>query len=130
MDNRLKTKVFSLILSIALTSCVSTKNGVELKNTYLADRIFSELNIAAGAGPNLKKAIAAENKALDNPVSGTVIPWEGSNNISGKVVAGAPFEVSGNFCRRYSHQISANGNIKIKNGTACKQVDGQWETFE
>ena len=69
----------------------------------------------------------AEYSALERGRSGERIPWRNPDNGRyGEVIAGAPFERSGENCREYTHRIFIDGRPQVMRGLACRNPDGTW----
>lgn len=72
-------------------------------------------------------ALEAEYHALEYTSSGKQVTWQSANGqISGSVVAGAPYRVGSQDCRQYIHRINTGGRQLVGRGTACRNDDGSW----
>jgi len=79
---------------------------------------------------SMRKAIAAELKALSDNTPGKPVNWKSIKNREGTVVAGPAFEISSSVCKRYSHEIRIGGRTSSADGTACRNDDGVWLPLE
>ncbi|MCA1366516.1 hypothetical protein I6F15_03735 [Bradyrhizobium sp. BRP14] len=72
-----------------------------------------------------QRALEAEYRALEAAPGGQPVAWEG-RNLSGSVVAAAPYQVGSQNCRQYSHTVTVKGQTTTARGTACRNSDGSW----
>jgi surface antigen len=72
-----------------------------------------------------QRALEAEYRALEAAPGGQPVAWEG-RNLSGSVVAAAPYQVGSQNCRQYSHTVVVKGQPTTARGTACRNSDGSW----
>ncbi|WP_244563643.1 hypothetical protein [Ensifer aridi] len=72
-----------------------------------------------------QRALEAEYRALEAAPGGQPVAWEG-RNLSGSVVAAAPYQVGSQNCRQYSHTVTGKGQTTTARGTACRNSDGSW----
>ena len=72
-----------------------------------------------------KRALEAEYRALEEAAAGQSIAWAG-RDVSGTVVAAAPYQVGAQNCRQYRHTVDAAGKQTLARGTACRNADGTW----
>ncbi len=72
-----------------------------------------------------QRALEAEYRALEAAPGGQPVAWEGSD-ISGSVVAAAPYQVGSQNCRQYSHTVTSKGRQTVARGAACRNADGSW----
>lgn len=132
MDSRTKSAAFEnvalpllLVFSLALAGCVTTGTPARLA-------ALSESIAASPAGQSLDraallKAASAEASALERTPTGGTSDWKTGKRASGTVSPGTPYEVSGRFCRRLTHRITATGNQLTRIVTACREEDGVWK---
>lgn len=71
------------------------------------------------------KALEAEYRALETAPVGTPVSWTG-DDVSGQVVANAPYQVGNQNCRQYSHTLTVDGKETRVRGAACRNADGSW----
>lgn len=115
-----------LMVLASLTGCVtasaedSPRYGLE--QALKADPHAGRLKPAA-----MRKAVSAELRALDNAQPGTLNDWTGPQDVSGTVIPGTPFQVSGSTCRRYEHKITISGEVRSRTATVCRTPDGVWK---
>ena len=72
-----------------------------------------------------QRALEAEYRALEAARGGQPVVWQGSD-ISGSVVAAAPYQVGSQNCRQYSHTVTVKGQDSVARGAACRNADGTW----
>jgi len=72
-----------------------------------------------------QRALEAEYRALEAAPGGQPVVWEGSD-VSGSVVAAAPYQVGSQNCRQYSHTVTIKGQQSVARGAACRNADGSW----
>lgn len=66
------------------------------------------------------------NQSLNNNAQGQTTTWNPNNNFAMSVTP----QSSMNQCRKFNTTVQANGTIKIVNGIACRQSNGQWNLRE
>ncbi|MGG2476204.1 hypothetical protein ACNVD4_12620, partial [Rhizobium sp. BR5] len=71
------------------------------------------------------KALEAEYRALETAPVGTPVTWSG-DDVSGQVVANAPYQVGNQNCRQYSHTLTVDEKDTRVRGAACRNDDGSW----
>ncbi len=71
------------------------------------------------------RALEAEYRALEAAAVGQPISWNGGD-VSGQVVAAAPYQVGSQNCRQYRHTLATGGRQVIARGAACRNKDGSW----
>lgn len=91
----------------ALQGGIVSRSGVEISNSDRA------------------RALEAEYRALEAAAVGQPVTWSGSD-VSGQVVAAAPYQVGSQNCRQYKHTLTAGGRQAIARGAACRNKDGSW----
>ncbi|MGV1835319.1 hypothetical protein ACQZ6C_11195 [Rhizobium rhizogenes] len=72
-----------------------------------------------------RRALEAEYRALETAPLGMPVVWT-SKNISGEVVAAAPYQVGSQNCRQYRHTVTVDGKPTQARGAACRNDDGTW----
>lgn len=77
---------------------------------------------------DMKRALAAEYRALETAPVGQSITWSGERSgLTGEVSAAQAYQVGSQNCRRYSHTLrSPGGQSVVARGTACRAEDGTW----
>lgn len=68
---------------------------------------------------------AAQFQALETGRAGAPVAWQ-SQNYSGQVVPGQPYQINSTLCRDYTHTVYIEGRPEVVTGTACRQSDGTW----
>ena len=63
------------------------------------------------------------NQSLNNNAQGQTTTWSPNNNFSMNVTP----QSSMNQCRKFNTTVQSNGTIKVVNGVACRQSNGQWD---
>ena len=91
----------------ALQGGIVSRSGVEISNSDRA------------------RALEAEYRALEAAAVGQPVTWSG-RDVSGQVVAAAPYQVGSQNCRQYKHTLTASGRQAIARGAACRNKDGSW----
>lgn len=87
-------------------------------------------DVAEGLGRgDIRKALAAEYKALEYSASGQSVAWTGSFGRSGEVTPAQPYRVGSQDCRQYTHRLIVGGTTRTARGTACRNRDGSWATL-
>ncbi|MCJ8517298.1 surface antigen [Pseudorhizobium tarimense] len=71
------------------------------------------------------RALEAEYRALEAAPGGQPVVWKG-RDVSGEVVAAAPYQVGSQNCRQYTHTVSSNGREVKARGAACRNDNGTW----
>ncbi|TCU27622.1 surface antigen [Rhizobium azibense] len=128
--------VSSLLVAVALSSCTTSKSGgsgglFSRKPSASAAFITAlQGGIAGRSGVQLsdsdkQRALEAEYRALEGAGVGQPVVWSG-RNVSGKVVAAAPYQVGSQNCRQYTHTLNAQGRDTVTRGAACRNSDGSW----
>ena len=72
-----------------------------------------------------QRALEAEYRALEAAPGGQPVVWTG-RNVSGQVVAAAPYQVGSQNCRQYTHTVTVDGKQTQARGAACRNDDGTW----
>lgn len=86
--------------------------------------------MAEGLGnQDIRKALAAEYRALEYSASGQSVAWSGNFGRSGEVVPAQPYRVGSQDCRQYTHRLTVGGTTRTARGTACRNTDGSWATL-
>jgi surface antigen len=127
----------SLLASVALSGCQTTKSGASSGlfgvGKPSASASFIEAlqgGIVGRTGVTLsdsdrQRALEAEYRALEGAAVGQPVVWSG-RNVSGKVVAAAPYQVGSQNCRQYTHTLTVDGKDTLARGSACRNDDGSW----
>lgn len=113
-----------LAVVLALSGCVTTGGLDRGPGSALAKRYSNASDLTR---LSIRKAVAAEIRALETAGPGTVTSWQGNKGASGEVVPGQAFEVSGRACRLFDHKIIINGVKRDFSATACQIEKGDWE---
>jgi surface antigen len=74
---------------------------------------------------DLQRALEAEYRALESAAVGQPVVWSG-RNVSGRVVASAPYQVGSQNCRQYTHSVTIGGKETVARGSACRNDNGSW----
>lgn len=129
--------VSSLCAVVALSGCQTTKGGDSSgffgssKPTASATFISAlQGGIVGRTGIELsdsdkQRALEAEYRALEGAGVGQPVVWSG-RNVSGKVIAAAPYQVGSQNCRQYTHTLTVEGKETIARGSACRNDNGSW----
>lgn len=72
-----------------------------------------------------QRALEAEYRALEGAAVGQPVLWTGKD-VTGKVVAAAPYQVGSQNCRQYTHTLTVDGKDTVARGAACRNDDGSW----
>ncbi|MBX4937136.1 hypothetical protein [Rhizobium binae] len=125
-----------LLLAVALTGCTTTK-GAASRGIFSSKPSASAVFIAALHGgivgrsgvtlsdSDKQRALEAEYRALEGAAVGQPVVWSG-RNVTGKVVAAAPYQVGSQNCRQYTHTLTVDGKDTVARGAACRNDDGSW----
>jgi surface antigen len=128
-----------LLSAIALSACSTTsgKGGVTGFLSSSTKPAASTRYIAALEGGivdrtgiklsdnDKQRALEAEYRALETAPLGQPVVWTGKN-VTGEVVAAAPYQVGSQNCRQYTHTITVDGKPTQARGAACRNDDGTW----
>ena len=125
-----------LLLAVALTSCTTTKGaasrGIFSSKPSASAAFITALQggIVGRSGVSLsdsdkQRALEAEYRALEGAAVGQPVVWSGKN-VTGKVVAAAPYQVGSQNCRQYSHTLTVEGRETATRGAACRNPEGAW----
>ncbi|EJL57740.1 surface antigen [Rhizobium sp. CF122] len=128
--------VSSLLVAMTLSGCQSTKSGgsgglFSRKPPASATYIGAlQGGIIGRSGLELsdsdrQRALEAEYRALEGAGVGQPVVWSG-RNVSGKVVAAAPYQVGSQNCRQYTHSVTIDGKETVARGSACRNDNGSW----
>ncbi|WP_183899446.1 hypothetical protein [Rhizobium metallidurans] len=127
----------SLVACVTLSGCQTTKSSPSFSlfgghKTSASASIIEALQggIVGRTGVTLsnsdrQRALEAEYRALEGAAAGQAVAWSG-RNVSGKVVASAPYQVGSQNCRQYSHTLTIDGKETLARGSACRNGDGSW----
>lgn len=128
--------VSALFVAVALSGCVTTK-GATSRAIFSSKPSASAAFITALQGglvgrsgvpltdSDKQRALEAEYRALEGAAVGQPVLWTGKD-ISGKVVAAAPYQVGSQNCRQYTHTLTVDGKDTVMRGAACRNDDGSW----
>ncbi|MGO8019887.1 hypothetical protein AB9E19_33690, partial [Rhizobium leguminosarum] len=64
-----------------------------------------------------QRELEAEYRALEAAAVGQPVLWTGKE-VTGKVVAAAPYQVGSQNCRQYTHTMTVDGKDKVARGAA------------
>ena len=128
--------VSALLLAVALSGCTTTKSaasrGIFSSKPSASAAFITALQggIVGRSGVSLtdsdkQRALEAEYRALEGAAVGQPVLWTGKD-VTGKVVAAAPYQVGSQNCRQYTHTIYIDGRPQTARGTACRNSDGGW----
>jgi surface antigen len=106
--------------------------GNRLAGTVLGAALGGVIGNRVGAAldeEDRRRAYAAQMQALESGPSGVPVAWRNpQTGIYGDVVPGPAYQISGAYCRQYTHTIYINGQPQTQRGTACRNPDGTWTT--
>ncbi|MVA27143.1 hypothetical protein V6582_04935 [Agrobacterium vitis] len=120
--------------ALTLTSCKTTggSTGLLAKSTTSSSLYLNALQggIVSRTGAELdnsqkQRALAAEYQALEVAPGGQTVTWR-DDDVSGEVVAAAPYQVGNQNCRQYRHKVTVDGKAVEARGVACRNEDGTW----
>lgn len=119
------TFFISLMLLVSGCSTFEANSGgttvLSLRDGILAGELGAGLPEKAS-----KRAAEAEYRALESGLTGAPLAWKVSDAIQGSVVPQQPYAIGAANCRRYTHTVSIDGQIRTATGTACRREDGVW----
>jgi surface antigen len=127
-----------LLVAAVLSGCNTTKSASSSGSlfssgkpsasaafiTALQGGIVGRTGIAL-SDSDKQRAIEAEYRALEGAAVGQPVVWSG-RNVSGKVIAAAPYQVGSQNCRQYTHTVTVDGKDTVARGSACRNDDGSW----
>ena len=126
-----------LLVAVSLSSCSTTAGKSALGRlspirsnssatfiTALDGGIVSHTGMTI-SDSDKQRALEAEYRALEAAPGGQPVVWSG-RNISGQVVAAAPYQVGSQNCRQYRHTVTAAGKELMSRGAACRNASGTW----
>jgi surface antigen len=100
---------------------VATALGV-VAGGFIGNRIGNSLDKGSIAYAN-----QTTQQALETAPAGQQLPWSNPQNGNhGYVVAQAPYQQAGTFCREYTQTVFIGGQQQQAVGTACRNPDGSW----
>ena len=130
-----------LLMAVSLSSCSTTagkgalgrlspikSNSSATFITALDGGIVSHTGLTI-SDSDKQRALEAEYRALEAAPGGQPVVWSG-RNISGQVVAAAPYQVGSQNCRQYTHTVTVDGKATVARGSACRNDDGTWTPLE
>ncbi|MBP2446726.1 hypothetical protein [Rhizobium leguminosarum] len=126
----------ALLVAVALSGCTTTKGaasrGIFSSKPSASAAFLTALQggLAGRSGVSLsdsdkQRALEAEYRALEGAAVGQPVLWTGED-VTGKVVAAAPYQVGSQNCRQYTHTLTADGKDTVVRGAACRNDDGSW----
>ena len=126
----------ALLVAVALTGCTTTKGaasrGIFSSKPSASAAFITALQggIVGRSGVSLtdsdkQRALEAEYRALEGAAVGQPVLWTGKD-VTGKVVAAAPYQVGSQNCRQYTHTLTVDGKDTVARGAACRNDDGSW----
>lgn len=130
---RFRLAIPSMLLMALLAGCATANGGGLLSarpsssTPYIAalqGGIVSRSGVTISAG-DTARALEAEYRALEAARGGQPVSWSGED-VSGQVVAAAPYQVGDQNCRQYRHTVVSDGREVKARGTACRNKDGTW----
>lgn len=135
--SQLRLRILPAVLAMAfLAGCTTSGGGsgglLGAKAPSSSALYISALQggIVARSGVQLspsekQRALEAEYRALEASTGGQPIAWTGGN-VSGQVVAAAPYQVGSQNCRQYTHKVTSAGREISARGAACRNENGTW----
>ncbi|MBB5663141.1 surface antigen [Rhizobium leguminosarum] len=126
----------ALLVAVALTGCTTTK-GAASRGIFSSKPSASAAFLTALQGglvgrsgvtlsdSDKQRALEAEYRALEGAAVGQPMLWTGKD-VTGKVVAAAPYQVGSQNCRQYTHTLTVDGKDTVVRGAACRNEDGSW----
>ncbi|WP_184472005.1 hypothetical protein [Rhizobium esperanzae] len=126
----------ALLVAVALSGCTTTKGaasgGIFSSKPSASAAFLTALQggLVGRSGVTLsdsdkQRALEAEYRALEGAAVGQPMQWTGKD-VTGKVVAAAPYQVGSQNCRQYTHTLTVDGKDTVVRGTACRNADGSW----
>ncbi len=120
----------ALTAGLLLSGCAS----LELPSTTLAavstgdgtNPVIAELGDELSWNAE-RKALAAEQEALETGSTGVPVEWVHSDDVRGRVVPFQPYSVGTSSCRRYTHTVFISGAANAVTATACRDESGDWK---
>jgi surface antigen len=75
-----------------------------------------------------KMAAEAAQRAFENGRTGEAVAWQNPDSgNSGSITPTQTYQIAdGQYCRRYTQDITIGGEQHETHGTACRQPDGSW----
>ncbi|MBY5411898.1 hypothetical protein HFO98_26265 [Rhizobium leguminosarum] len=128
--------VSALLVAVALSGCTTTKSaasrGIFSRKPSASAAFITAMQggIVGRSGVSLtdsdkQRALEAEYRALEGAAVGQPVLWTGKD-VTGKVVAAAPYQVGSQNCRQYTHTLTVDGKDTVARGAACRNDDGSW----
>ena len=95
--------------------------------TLLGSLVGNEVGKSLDRADRLAMA-QAQHDALENGRSGSKTSWTNPDSTnSGEIVVEPAYQDgSGRFCRKFRQQVTVGGEMRVANGTACREPDGTW----
>lgn len=110
-----------MVLAGCSTMQPSSRVSQSLISAPLAKEIGSDVPDEAR-----RKAAEAEFRALENGLAGVPVAWRQSDDAYGTVVPQQPYSVGSANCRRFTRNMTINGEQRSQTATACRREDGVW----
>jgi surface antigen len=75
-----------------------------------------------------RMAAEAAQRAFENARTGEAVAWSNPDSgNSGSITPTQTYQIAGGqYCRRYTQDITVGGEQHETHGTACRQADGSW----
>lgn len=135
-DTRIRSVAMVALTALALTGCGTTggpRGGLASSSKANSSTLYISAlqgGIVSRSGVKLsnserQRALEAEYRALEAAPGGQPVAWQGGD-VSGQVVAAAPYQVGQQNCRQYTHKLVDNGKQIETRGAACRNSDGTW----
>ncbi|PZU86616.1 MAG: hypothetical protein DI528_09080 [Shinella sp.] len=135
-DTRIRSVAMVALTALALTGCGTTggpRGGLASTSKANSSTLYISAlqgGIVSRSGVKLsnserQRALEAEYRALEAAPGGQPVAWQGGE-VSGQVIAAAPYQVGQQNCRQYTHKLVDNGKQIEARGAACRNSDGTW----
>ncbi|WP_159952947.1 hypothetical protein [Rhizobium sp. 18065] len=130
--SRYGSAAVAVVAMLALSACTTT-GGKEAASAKTGSAVYIAAlqgGIVSRTGVELSKsetqrALEAEYRALEAAAGGQPVIWAG-RNVSGQVVAAAPYQVGKQNCRQFTHKLNDDGREIQARGVACRNANGTW----
>ncbi len=122
----LKIQVLVPVLAaMALAGCSTLQPSARASQGLVSAPLAKEI------GPDVpdearRKAAEAEFRALEHGLAGVPVTWRQSDAAYGTVVPQQPYSVGSANCRRFTRNMTINGEQRSRTATACRREDGIW----
>ncbi|ATN33630.1 hypothetical protein ACO34A_07395 [Rhizobium sp. ACO-34A] len=135
-DTRIRSVAVVALTALALSGCGTTggpRGGLASTSKANSSTLYISAlqgGIVSRSGVKLsnserQRALEAEYRALEAAPGGQPVAWQ-AGDVSGQVVAAAPYQVGQQNCRQYTHKLVDNGKQIEARGAACRNSDGTW----